>query len=41
LFDAYPDRNGLIATDGSGTYGNFAPFGLSGGFYYVRAGITF
>ncbi|TXC71305.1 TonB-dependent receptor [Sphingomonas ginsenosidivorax] len=41
LFDAYPDRRGLIATDGSGAYGNFAPFGLSGGSYYVRAGITF
>ncbi|MDB5685989.1 MAG: TonB-dependent receptor, partial [Rhizorhabdus sp.] len=36
LFDAYPDRNGLIAADGSGAYGNFAPFGLSGGFYYGR-----
>ena len=36
LFDVYPDRNGLIAYDGSGAYGNFAPFGLSGGFYYGR-----
>jgi iron complex outermembrane receptor protein len=36
LFDVYPDRNGLIAFDGSGAYGNFAPFGLSGGFYYGR-----
>lgn len=36
LFDAYPQRNGIIAYDGSGAYGNFAPFGLSGGFYYGR-----
>jgi iron complex outermembrane receptor protein len=36
LFDAYPDRNGIVAVDGSGQYGNFAPFGLSGGFYYGR-----
>ncbi|WP_313805493.1 TonB-dependent receptor [Sphingobium sp.] len=36
LFDSYPDRNGVIASDGSGAYGNFAPFGLSGGFYYGR-----
>ncbi|RVT89065.1 TonB-dependent receptor plug domain-containing protein [Sphingomonas crocodyli] len=36
LFDVYPQREGLIAADGSGAYGNFAPFGLSGGFYYGR-----
>lgn len=36
LFDVYPDRHGLIAYDGSGRYGSFAPFGLSGGFYYGR-----
>ncbi len=41
LFDAYPDRNGIIAYDGSGAYGNFAPFGLSGGFYYARATVRF
>ena len=41
LFDAYPDRNGLVAADGSGAYGSFAPFGLSGGFYYARVGVTF
>lgn len=41
LFDSYPDRNGIIASDGSGAYGNFAPFGLSGGFYYARASVTF
>ena len=36
LFDVYPQKNGLIASDGSGAYGNFAPFGLDGGFYYGR-----
>lgn len=36
LFDAYPERNGIINSDGSGAYGNFAPFGFSGGFYYGR-----
>jgi iron complex outermembrane receptor protein len=41
LFDVYPERNGLVASDGSGQYGNFAPFGLSGGFYYARVGVTF
>ena len=41
LFDVYPDRHGAIAADGSGLYGNFAPFGLSGGFYYARLGLKF
>jgi iron complex outermembrane receptor protein len=41
LFDVYPDKNGIIAYDGSGAYGNFAPFGLSGGFYYARASVRF
>lgn len=41
FFDAYPDRNGLVAADGSGAYGSFAPFGLSGGFYYARVGVKF
>jgi iron complex outermembrane receptor protein len=39
LFDVYPDKNGIIAYDGSGQYGNFAPFGLSGGFYYGRVSV--
>ena len=39
LFDAYPRKNGLIAADGSGGYGNFAPFGLDGGFYYGRLSV--
>lgn len=41
LFDTYPAKNGAIAADGSGLYGNFAPFGLSGGFYYARLGVKF
>ncbi|WP_242126631.1 TonB-dependent receptor [Sphingobium sp. Sx8-8] len=41
LFDTYPDRNGTIAADGSGAYGSFAPFGLSGGFYYGRVSARF
>jgi iron complex outermembrane receptor protein len=41
LFDTYPQENGAIAFDGSGLYGGFAPFGLSGGFYYARAGLRF
>ncbi len=41
LFDVYPDKRGVIAYDGSGAYGNFAPFGLSGGFYYGRVSYSF
>ncbi|WP_157218872.1 TonB-dependent receptor plug domain-containing protein [Flavisphingomonas formosensis] len=41
LFDVYPDKHGIVAYDGSGLYGNFAPFGLSGGFYYARAAVRF
>ena len=41
LFDIYPDKNGLVAYEGSGLYGNFAPFGLSGGFYYGRVSVRF
>lgn len=42
LFDVYPDRIGVTqASTGLGQYGNFAPFGLSGGFYYARVGVKF
>lgn len=42
LFDVYPDPIGVIqANTGAGYYGNFAPFGLSGGFYYARVGVKF
>jgi iron complex outermembrane receptor protein len=41
LFDVYPDKNGAISSiDGSGQYGSFAPFGLSGGFYYARLAVN-
>ncbi|CAN5414954.1 TonB-dependent receptor [soil metagenome] len=39
LFDIYPDKNGVRSADGSGGYGNFAPFGLDGGFYYGRVSV--
>jgi iron complex outermembrane receptor protein len=39
LFNVYPQKNGLIAFDGSGAYGSFAPFGLDGGFYYGRLSV--
>lgn len=41
LFDVYPDKNGVISYDGSNVYGAFAPFGLSGGFYYGRVNFKF
>jgi len=42
LFDVYPDPIGVIqANTGAGYYGSFAPFGLSGGFYYARVGVKF
>ncbi|MET0344600.1 MAG: TonB-dependent receptor [Polyangiales bacterium] len=41
LFDTYPKKVGLVnAQDGSGQYGNFAPFGFSGGFYYARLAVN-
>jgi len=40
VFNVYPDKKGAIAQDGSGVYGNFAPFGLSGGFYYARLSVN-
>ncbi|HKO47857.1 MAG TPA: TonB-dependent receptor, partial [Polyangiaceae bacterium] len=40
VFNVYPDKKGAIALDGSGVYGNFAPFGLSGGFYYARLSVN-
>jgi iron complex outermembrane receptor protein len=42
LFDVYPDPVGVVQVGtGLGLYGNFAPFGLSGGFYYARVGVKF
>jgi len=40
VFNVYPDKNGAIAVDGSGVYGSFAPFGLSGGYYYARLSVN-
>jgi iron complex outermembrane receptor protein len=41
LFNVYPDKNGIVlATDGEGAYGQFAPFGLTGGFYYARVEVN-
>lgn len=41
LFNLYPDKHGVVsAIDGSGQYGMFSPFGLSGGFYYARLTIN-
>jgi iron complex outermembrane receptor protein len=40
VFNVYPDKKGAIALDGSGAYGNFAPYGLSGGFYYARLSVN-
>ena len=40
LFNVYPDKKAPVAFDGSGAYGSFAPFGLSGGFYYARLGVN-
>ena len=37
LFDVYPDRIGIVdAKTGLFQYGSFAPFGITGGFYYAR-----
>ncbi|MBZ9648459.1 TonB-dependent receptor [Sphingobium sp. 3R8] len=42
LFDVYPDPIGVVqANTGLGKYGLFAPFGLTGGFYYARIGVSF
>jgi len=40
LFNVYPDKNGTISNEGSGQYGSFAPFGLTGGFYYARLNVN-
>ena len=32
---------GAAANTGAGLYGSFAPFGLSGGFYYGRVAVKF
>ncbi|MDB4975249.1 MAG: TonB-dependent receptor [Myxococcaceae bacterium] len=40
-FNVYPQKHGVVSfIDGSGQYGMFSPFGLSGGFYYARLTIN-
>jgi len=42
LFDQHPDKVGIINPDtGSGQFGNFSPFGITGGSYYGRVSRTF
>ncbi|ENZ84025.1 hypothetical protein OR37_00533 [Caulobacter vibrioides OR37] len=37
LFDKHPDKIGIINTDqGTGQFGTFSPFGITGGYYYAR-----
>ncbi len=37
LFDTYPDSIGIVdAKTGLGRYGNFSPFGITGGYWYAR-----
>ena len=42
LFDVYPDKIGIVDTKtGTGAYGTFSPFGITGGFYYARLAYHF
>lgn len=37
LFDEHPDKIGLLNPDtGTGLFGSFSPFGITGGYYYAR-----
>ena len=37
LFDVYPDAKGIVNSQtGAGLYGNFSPFGITGGYWYGR-----
>ena len=37
LFDVYPDAVGIVSAQyGTGRYGNFSPFGITGGYWYAR-----
>jgi len=37
LFDEHPDKIGIVNADnGMGQFGNFSPFGITGGYYYAR-----
>ncbi|WP_337188051.1 TonB-dependent receptor [Phenylobacterium sp.] len=42
LFDEHPDKIGIVNPDtGSGQFGSFSPFGITGGHYYVRVSRQF
>ena len=42
VFDVYPDAIGIVNGDtGSGKYGSFSPFGITGGYYYLRFSQSF
>ncbi|MFT4254177.1 MAG: TonB-dependent receptor, partial [Caulobacter sp.] len=37
LFDQHPDKIGIVNSDqGTGQFGSFSPFGITGGYYYAR-----
>ncbi|WP_291877056.1 TonB-dependent receptor [Caulobacter sp.] len=37
LFDKHPDKIGILNADqGTGQFGTFSPFGITGGYYYAR-----
>jgi iron complex outermembrane receptor protein len=37
LFDEHPDKIGIVNADtGMNQFGNFSPFGITGGYYYAR-----
>jgi iron complex outermembrane receptor protein len=42
LFDKHPDKIGILNADqGTGQFGTFSPFGITGGYYYARLTQTF
>ena len=41
LFNVYPDKNGVQDAGGAYEYGQFAPFGLGGAYYYTRLAYNF
>ena len=42
VFDVYPDPIGIVNADtGLGKYGQFSPFGITGGYYYLRFSQSF
>jgi iron complex outermembrane receptor protein len=42
IFNSYPrEKPEATWSQGSGVYGSFSPFGLTGGFYYARVGFSF